>query len=85
MFLTNNFTLLAAASYALCNARWQAELLFKWVKQHLRSVGKCGKATNLDRCLGPCPRHHRQETSQPECVTLHVAKDFSVTFFEKIR
>ncbi|CAH1087862.1 hypothetical protein NTG1052_640038 [Candidatus Nitrotoga sp. 1052] len=36
VFLTNNFTLPAATVCALYKARWQVELFFKWIKQHLR-------------------------------------------------
>ena len=36
VFLTNNFTLSAATICALYKNRWQVELFFKWVKQHLR-------------------------------------------------
>ncbi|BBJ22256.1 hypothetical protein W01_01830 [Candidatus Nitrotoga sp. AM1P] len=36
VFLTNNFTLPAATICALYKSRWQVELFFKWVKQHLR-------------------------------------------------
>ena len=36
MFLTNNFTLPAITITALYRCRWQVELFFKWIKQHLR-------------------------------------------------
>ena len=36
VFLTNNFTVTAATICALYKARWQLELFFKWIKQHLR-------------------------------------------------
>jgi len=35
-FLTNNFTLPAATIAAIYKSRWQVELFFKWIKQHLR-------------------------------------------------
>ena len=35
-FLTNNFDLPAITIARLYKARWQVELFFKWVKQHLR-------------------------------------------------
>lgn len=35
-FLTNNFALPALTITQLYKARWQVELFFKWVKQHLR-------------------------------------------------
>jgi Domain of unknown function (DUF4372)/Transposase DDE domain len=36
VFLSNQFALPATVVYALYKARWQVELFFKWVKQHLR-------------------------------------------------
>ena len=36
IFLTNNFTLPAVTIAALYKQRWQVELFFKWIKQHLR-------------------------------------------------
>jgi len=36
VFLTNNFTLPATTICALYKSRWQVELFFKWIKQHLR-------------------------------------------------
>jgi len=35
-FLTNNFVLPALTIAQSCKARWQVELFFKWIKQHLR-------------------------------------------------
>jgi Transposase DDE domain len=36
VFLTNNFALPALTIPALYKSRWQIELFFKWIKQHLR-------------------------------------------------
>ena len=36
VFLTNNTALPALAMAALYKSRWQVELFFKWIKQHLR-------------------------------------------------
>jgi len=36
VFLTNDFTLPALTIAQLYKARWQVELFFKWIKQHLR-------------------------------------------------
>ena len=36
VFLTNNFALPAITIADLYRCRWQVELFFKWVKQHLR-------------------------------------------------
>ncbi len=36
VFLTNNTALPALTIAALYKSRWQVELFFKWIKQHLR-------------------------------------------------
>jgi len=36
VFLTNNFSLPAATIAAIYKQRWQVELFFKWIQQHLR-------------------------------------------------
>jgi len=45
-FLTNNFALPAATICALYKARWQVELFFKWIKQHLRIKKFYGNSEN---------------------------------------
>ncbi len=46
VFLTNNFVLSAATICALYKARWQVELFFKWIKQHLRIKKFYGNSEN---------------------------------------
>ena len=46
IFLTNNFTLPAATICALYKSRWQVELFFKWIKQHLRIKRFYGTSEN---------------------------------------
>ena len=46
VFLTNNFTVTAATICALYKARWQVELFFKWIKQHLRIKKFYGHSEN---------------------------------------
>ena len=46
VFLTNNFVLSAATICALYKARWQVELFFKWIKQHLRIKEFYGNSEN---------------------------------------
>ena len=46
VFLTNNFALPAATICALYKARWQVELFFKWIKQHLRIKKFYGNSEN---------------------------------------
>jgi Domain of unknown function (DUF4372)/Transposase DDE domain len=46
VFLTNNFTFSAAVICALYKRRWQVELFFKWIKQHLRIKKFYGNSEN---------------------------------------
>jgi hypothetical protein len=46
VFLTNNFTLPALLIAQLYRARWQIELFFKWIKQHLRIKAFYGTSEN---------------------------------------
>ena len=45
-FLTNNFTLPAFTITQLYKSRWQVELFFKWIKQHLRIKAFYGTSEN---------------------------------------
>ena len=45
-FLTNNFTLPALTIAQIYKARWQVELFFKWIKQHLRIKAFYGTSDN---------------------------------------
>ncbi len=45
-FLTNNFTIPAQTVADLYRSRWQVELFFKWIKQHLRITSFFGTAEN---------------------------------------
>ncbi len=46
VFLTNNFTLPALQIAQLYQCRWQVELFFKWIKQHLRIKAFYGTSVN---------------------------------------
>jgi IS4 transposase len=46
VFPTNNFSLPAATVAALYKQRWQVELFFKWIKQHLRIKAFYGTSEN---------------------------------------
>jgi len=46
VFLTNNFTLPALSVAQLYKCRWQVELFFKWIKQHLRIKAFYGTSDN---------------------------------------
>jgi hypothetical protein len=45
-FLTNNFTLPAFTIAQIYKCRWQVELFFKWIKQHLRIKAFFGVSEN---------------------------------------
>ena len=46
VFLTNNFDLPATTITELYRCRWQIELFFKWIKQHLRIKSFFGTSEN---------------------------------------
>ena len=46
IFLTNNFSLPALTIAELYRCRWQVELFFKWIKQHLRIKSFFGTSEN---------------------------------------
>jgi len=46
VFLTNNFALPALTITELYRCRWQVELFFKWIKQHLRIKAFYGTSEN---------------------------------------
>ena len=46
VFLTNNFTLPALTICQLYKCRWQVEIFFKWIKQHLRIKSFYGTSEN---------------------------------------
>ena len=46
VFLTNNFALPALTIGALYKSRWQVELFFRWIKQHLRIKRFFGTSEN---------------------------------------
>ena len=49
IFLTNNFELPALTVAKLYKLRWQVELFFKWIKQHLRIKSFYGRSPNAVR------------------------------------
>ena len=46
IFWTNNFILLALTIASIYKSRWQVELFFKWIKQHLRIKAFHGYSEN---------------------------------------
>jgi len=50
VFLTNNFSVGPEVICDLYKRRWQVELFFKWIKQHLRIRNFYGRSENAIRC-----------------------------------
>ena len=50
VLLTNNFFSLPAVVAQVYRKRWQIELFFKWIKQHLRLRAFYGRSENSVRC-----------------------------------
>ena len=73
VFLTNQTTLPALTICALYKSRWQVELFFKWIKQHLRHFGERREDPDLDRGVGLRADRHRQEATPAGGVALHIA------------
>ncbi len=49
VFLTKNFRVPSTTIAALYKSRWQVELFFKWIKQHLRIKAFYGTSDNAVR------------------------------------
>ena len=69
-FLTNNFTLPALTIAQIYKCRWQVELFFKWIKQHLRIKTFFGTSENAVK-------------TQIEASLYQILQILSVTLFEK--
>lgn len=57
VFLTNNLTVSASSIALLYKHRWQIELFFKWIKQHLKIKtfwGRSGNAVKTQICIALC-------------------------------
>ncbi len=80
VFLTNHMTLPAPTICALYKQRWQVELFFKWVKQHLRVKRFMGTSENAVKTQIWCRSHlcadrDHQERTPSGCLPLHFATD----------
>jgi hypothetical protein len=89
VFLTNNFEIPALSVAQLYRSRWQVELFFKWIKQHLRIKAFYGTTENAVRTqvwtavtvylLVALVRKELKTT-----ISLHaMLQIFSLTLFEK--
>ena len=90
MFLTNNFDLARADHRPLVQCRWQVELFFKWIKQHLRIKAFYGTSENAVKTqiwiaisvyvlVAIVKKQLNLDPRSTQCY-----KSFSVTLFEKI-
>ncbi len=90
VFLTNNFALPALSVASLYKLRWQVELFFKWIKQHLRIKTFYGTSDNAVRtqiwiavCVYLLIAILKKELRLPQ--SLHsILQVLSVTTFEKV-
>ena len=88
-FLTNNFTIPAQTVADLYRYRWQVELFFKWIKQHLRikaffrNLRECSEESDLDCHLGLRARCHHQKAAQARNRALHNSTDFEPYSFRE--
>jgi IS4 transposase len=91
VFLTNQMTLPALTIYALYKSRWQVELFFKWIKQHLRIKQFYGTSENAGKTqiwiavsvyvlVAIVPKRLRLEASLYTFLQV-----ISVTSFEKVQ
>ena len=77
VFLTNNFLLPSLTVSQLYKARWQVELFFKWIKQHLHIKAFYGpfrqrrEDPGLDRSVGLRPAGDSQKTERIGSQPLH--------------
>jgi IS4 transposase len=80
VFLTNNAALPPLTIAALYKNRWQVELFFKWIKQHLRIKRFLGTSENAVKTQIWCAvctyvLCHRQEGASTRCLALYIATD----------
>lgn len=89
VFLTNHFTLPALTIAQLYRCRWQVELFFKWIKQHLRIKAFFGTSENAVKTqvwiaisvyvlVAIVKKHLRLERPLSEILQI-----LSITLFEK--
>jgi hypothetical protein len=90
IFLTNNFVLPAFTITELYRCRWQVELFFKWIKQHLRIKRFYGNSMNAVKtqvwiavCVYVLVAILKKELQLPQ--SLHsILQILSVSTFEKV-
>ena len=90
VFLTNNTVLPALTVAALYKSRWQVELFFKWIKQHLRIKKFLGRSENAVKTQIWCAVSAyvliaivREELELPHSLYT-ILQILSVSIFEKM-
>jgi hypothetical protein len=89
IFLTNHFGLPALTVAQLYQQRWQVELFFKWLKQHLRIKAFYGRSENAVRtqlwvavCVYALIAIARKQV-QSEATLFEILQVLSVSVFDK--
>jgi hypothetical protein len=89
IFLTNHFGLPALSIAQLYQQRWQVELFFKWLKQHLRIKAFYGRSENAVRtqlwvavCVYALVAIARKQV-QSEASLFEILQVLSVSVFDK--
>ncbi len=82
-FLTNNFSLPALTIAQIYKCRWQVELFFKWIKQHLRGLRhssvpakNADEDADLDRGLHVCTGGDHPQATRSAGQPLPDSTDF---------
>jgi hypothetical protein len=90
-FLTNNFTLKPELIAALYRQRWQVELFFKWIKQHLRIKAFLGhqrerrEDADMDCHIDlPADRHCKETFASCHHSLYEILQILSLSMFETI-
>jgi IS4 transposase len=90
VFLTNNWTLPALTIAMLYKRRWQVELFFKWIKQHLRIKAFFGTTPNAVQtqiwiavCVYVLVAIVRKEL-RIDCSMYQILQILSISLFEKV-
>ena len=85
VFITNNFSLPAATICALYKSRWQVELFFKWIKQHLRQFyGTSENAVKRRSGLPSVTSSSPSSRIDLDASLYTLLQILSVTLFEKM-
>lgn len=90
VFVTNNFELSAELIAALYKHRWQIELFFKWIKQHLSIESFWGRSANAVKtqiCIALCAYllvAVLKKNLRIDRNTYEILQIFSVSLFDKI-